>query len=138
MDQQTVVDVRQQLQRFTRNVSDQVFELECQCGVETADVVSGLSLCHDQKVCDASFVQTSSRSHTIVRLQLETVEAGSKESKGTTLVKFVDLAGSERISKTGTTGLRFTVSGLDAVQGSLSETSCGAQNTLFVCMASFR
>eukprot|EP00798_Chlamydomonas_sp_ICE-L_P015868 gene15868-21996_t len=49
----------------------------------------------------------SSRSHTIVRINIETRDSSSNELLHTAIVNFVDLAGSERCGKTGTTGTRF-------------------------------
>ncbi|KAG2449345.1 hypothetical protein HYH02_005500 [Chlamydomonas schloesseri] len=51
--------------------------------------------------------EVSSRSHTILRLALETREAITHDLLHTALVSFVDLAGSERLAKTGSSGARF-------------------------------
>ncbi|GIL90402.1 hypothetical protein Vretifemale_18052, partial [Volvox reticuliferus] len=76
-----------------------------------ADVPAAMALvargAFSRSVGSTAMNEVSSRSHTIVRLALETREAASHELLHTSLVSFVDLAGSERLAKTGSTGARF-------------------------------
>lgn len=72
--------------------------------------------CASRAVGATHLNERSSRSHTIVRVQLEARgpppprTGGGKpvqgELRSTALIHFVDLAGSERLAKTGSSGLR--------------------------------
>ncbi|EFJ49115.1 kinesin-like protein [Volvox carteri f. nagariensis] len=76
-----------------------------------ADVPAAMALvargAMSRSVGSTAMNEVSSRSHTIVRLALETREATTRELVHTSLVSFVDLAGSERLAKTGSSGTRF-------------------------------